>query len=85
MQISVKAGLPVGPYGVIAKIVYWGHSTAGSVTAYDDRYVWDVFSWLDSPDSNPRRYNYAIIDPLSGEAYTVLQGSGSWSEVVLFP
>jgi hypothetical protein len=56
------------------------NAAEGSVNRYDNRYVWYVSSWIDPPSSNPRRNTYAIIDPVSGEVYAVLQPG--WGSII---
>ncbi|MCX6653700.1 MAG: hypothetical protein NTY03_01125 [Candidatus Bathyarchaeota archaeon] len=73
-EIAVKAGVPSEPYGLEAFLGFSGHTAEGAVNRYDDKYVWNVWSWIDPMFSNPRKYIGAIIDPVSGEVYAVHQG-----------
>jgi len=73
-EIAVTAGVPREPYGLEASLLFSGPIPGGPVNRYDDKYVWFVSSWIDPSSSNPRRNIYAVIDPVSGEVYAVIQG-----------
>jgi len=73
-MIAVEAGVPKGPYGLQSGIWILGSGMGVGASAYEDKYVWYVYSWIDPPSSILRRDTYAEIDPVSGVVYTVGQG-----------
>ncbi len=78
-EIAINAGISVEPYGIWANIGNSGIYRDRS-TAYQSKYVWRVGTWIDPPDSNPRRNMYAVIDPNTGELYAVEQGGVGYIE-----
>ena len=69
-KLALDAGLPRGSYPLDISMVYW-HTVNGTTPVWGDRYLWEVRSWIDPPESNPRMLNYALVDPTTGEVYEI--------------
>jgi hypothetical protein len=72
-EIAVKAGVPSTPYGLEANIGSTG-SWSNAQSSYRGLYIWSVSGWIDPPEANPRRFLFALIDPLTGKVYGVDEG-----------
>jgi LEA14-like dessication related protein len=84
-KLALDAGLTRGSYPLDISMVYW-HSVNGTTPVWGDRYLWEVRSWIDPPESNPRMLNYALIDPSTGEVYKIGKfGIGSIGTAVFIP
>lgn len=70
IRLAMEAGLPSEPEPFEAKITYvenWG--AENETLEFEERYVWIVSVWIDEPETNPRHYMMAVIDPNTGKVY----------------
>lgn len=74
--LAKAAGLVEGPYHLQSDMVYWPFADNGSNPIWAGRYIWEVTSWIDPPESNPRRLSMAKVDPSTGEVYVIETGEG---------
>ena len=74
--LAVAAGLIEGPYHLQSDMVFWSHEDNATNPVWSGRYIWEVISWIDPPESNPRRVSMAKVDPSTGEVYVI--ETGEW-------
>src|SRR4030042_3010551 len=79
-RLSVKGGLPEGPYELEAFIQHVGPGDVYPLTGDEEKYVWRIVSWEDPPWANPRRRQSAHVDPVSREVYVIRHGGRTVSE-----
>ncbi|MCW4013666.1 MAG: hypothetical protein NWF07_11830 [Candidatus Bathyarchaeota archaeon] len=72
-EIAINAGISDEPYGIWAGIGNTG-IIRDQTSEYQGKYMWQVGTWIDPPGANPRRNINAIIDPISGELYAIVEG-----------
>jgi hypothetical protein len=75
-RLALEAGLPHGSYPLEWDMVYWPFADNATNPVWAGRYIWEVTSWIDPPESNPRRLSMAKVDPSTGEVYVIETGEG---------
>jgi hypothetical protein len=72
-KLAIDVGVPTSPYGLDAHIFCIDY-VSGVFLPCRGMYLWRVAGWIDPPDANPRRFLFALIDPLTGEVYGIDEG-----------